>query len=211
MAILCAIQLTHKAMMIALIDNYDSFTYNLAHMFQALKKTVSVFRNDAMTLSEIEKLNPSHLVISPGPGRPEDAGITLDCIKMFCKKIPILGVCLGHQAIAHTFGATITNAKKICHGKTSPIFHNSAGVFKEINNPFSATRYHSLAIQQDTLSDDFAVTAWTTDSQNNREEIMGIKHKSLPLEGVQFHPESILTEAGYQLLENFLTTRGENR
>ncbi len=187
--------------MLLVIDNYDSFTFNLVHYFRALNHDVLVFRNDAITLSKISKLNPSHIIISPGPGRPENAGITLSCIEKFAGKIPILGVCLGHQAIAHRFGAKIIGAKKIMHGKTSNIYHDNKGVFKNISCPFKATRYHSLVIDRSTLSDDFDITAWTDD-----QEIMGIKHRQWLIEGVQFHPESILTEQGIKLLENFILT-----
>ena len=186
--------------MILIIDNYDSFTYNLVHYFQVLKQAVSVFRNNLITLDEIKKLNPEYIVISPGPGNPNDAGITLSCIEKFAGKIPILGVCLGHQAIGQAFGASIIQAKKIMHGKTSKIFHRNEGVFQGCPNPFLATRYHSLVIDQKTLSAEFIVTAWTDDN-----EIMGIKHQTLPIEGVQFHPEAILTENGMQLLQNFIT------
>jgi anthranilate synthase component 2 len=185
--------------MLLMIDNYDSFTFNLVHYFQVLQQTVCVFRNDAITATEIEKLNPTHIVLSPGPGNPDGAGITLSCIQHFAGKIPILGVCLGHQAIAQAFGARIIGAKKIMHGKTSQIFHTNCGVFRDIPSPFSATRYHSLVVERATLSLDFDVTAWTDD-----EEIMGIKHRTLPLEGVQFHPEAILTEHGMHLLRNFI-------
>jgi len=182
-----------------IIDNYDSFTFNLVHYFQALKQDVRVYRNDEISVEEIEQLQPSYIVISPGPGRPEEAGITLSCINNFAGKIPILGVCLGHQAIGHAFDALIINAKQIMHGKTSLISHNNSGVFKNILNPFQATRYHSLVIDKKTLSTDFDITAWTDDG-----EIMGIKHRTFALEGVQFHPEAILTEHGMQLLNNFL-------
>lgn len=182
-----------------MIDNYDSFTFNLVHYFEKLKQDVCVFRNDEITLDDIEKLNPDHMVISPGPGRPIDAGVTLSSIKKFAGKIPILGVCLGHQAIAHAFGAKIISAKKIMHGKTSAIFHDNKGVFNNIPNPFQATRYHSLVIDQKTLSSDFEITAWTEE-----EEIMGIQHRVFPLEGVQFHPEAILTEHGLLLLKQFV-------
>ncbi len=185
--------------MLLIIDNYDSFTFNLVHYFQALKQDVRVYRNDEISVEEIEQLQPSYIVISPGPGRPEEAGITLSCINNFAGKIPILGVCLGHQAIGHAFDALIINAKQIMHGKTSLISHNNSGVFKNILNPFQATRYHSLVIDKKTLSTDFDITAWTDDG-----EIMGIKHRTFALEGVQFHPEAILTEHGMQLLNNFL-------
>ncbi|PIZ04710.1 MAG: anthranilate/aminodeoxychorismate synthase component II [Gammaproteobacteria bacterium CG_4_10_14_0_8_um_filter_38_16] len=185
--------------MLLMIDNYDSFTFNLVHYFEKLKQAVRVFRNDEINLDEIERANPNYIVISPGPGRPEEAGITLSCIKKFANSIPILGVCLGHQAIAHAFGARIISAKKIMHGKTSDIFHNNAGVFSNIPNPFKATRYHSLVIDPATLSNEFEITAWTDD-----QEIMGIKHRQLMIEGVQFHPEAILTESGMTLLKNFI-------
>lgn len=185
--------------MILMIDNYDSFTFNLVHYFEKLNQDVCIFRNDQITLNNIEKLNPDHLVISPGPGRPEDAGITLSCINKFAGKIPILGVCLGHQAIAHAFGAKIISAKKIMHGKTSTIFHDNKGIFKNIPDAFNAARYHSLVVDKKTLSCDFKITAWTED-----QEIMGIKHRALALLGVQFHPEAILTEYGLPLLKNFL-------
>lgn len=182
-----------------MIDNYDSFTFNLVHYFEALKQDVHVYRNNEITLEKIKVLSPEYIVISPGPGRPEEAGITLNCIEKLAGKIPILGVCLGHQAIGHAFGASIINAKKIVHGKTSLVLHTNQGVFKNIGNPFNATRYHSLVIDKATLSNEFDITAWTDDG-----EIMGIKHQRFALEGVQFHPEAILTEHGMQLLNNFL-------
>lgn len=185
--------------MILMIDNYDSFTFNLVHYFQALEQTVQVYRNDEITIEEIKKLNPKFIVISPGPGRPTDAGITLSCIQHFAGKIPILGVCLGHQAIGQAFGATIVNAKKIHHGKTSDIYHNNTGVFKNTPNSLKVTRYHSLVIDKKSLSNDFEITAWTSDN-----EIMGIKHRTLAIEGVQFHPEAILTEHGMHMLNNFI-------
>ena len=190
--------------MLLVIDNYDSFTYNLVHYLETLKQTVKVARNDEITIEEIRSLNPTHIVLSPGPGRPEDAGVTKDIIHQFAGKIPILGVCLGHQAIAQYFGATITNAKQILHGKTSKVFHNNHGVFEDLPKPFTATRYHSLVIEKNTLPIDIEITAWTEDQNHQPEEIMGIKHKILSIEGVQFHPESILTEAGYTLLNNFI-------
>ena len=186
--------------MLLLIDNYDSFTFNLAHYFEQLKQDVRVIRHDKITLQEIAQLNPDYLVISPGPGRPEEAGITIPCIQKFAGKIPILGVCLGHQAIAQTFGAKIIHAKKVMHGKTSLVSHHNEGVFSGLKNPLTVTRYHSLVIDRNTLPADFIVTAETVDDG----EIMAIKHKTFALEGVQFHPEAILTEEGLRLLQNFL-------
>lgn len=188
--------------MLLMIDNYDSFTFNLVHYLEQLRLSVQVVRHDAITLSDIEKMRPSHIVISPGPGNPNDAGISLSCISHFAGKIPILGVCLGHQAIAQAFGAKIIRAQKIMHGKTSPIYHNETGVFKNIPSPFLATRYHSLVVDRATLPSDFIVTAWT--EEKNDTEIMGIKHQTLPIEGVQFHPEAVLTEHGMTLLQNFI-------
>lgn len=190
--------------MLLMIDNYDSFTFNLVHYLEQLNIPVHVYRHDAITLPDIETMHPSHIVISPGPGNPDDAGISLSCITHFAGKIPILGVCLGHQAIAQAFGAKIIRAQKIMHGKTSPIYHNEIGVFKHIPSPFLATRYHSLVVDRATLPNDFIVTAWT--AAENDTEIMGIKHRTLPIEGVQFHPEAILTEHGMMLLENFVRT-----
>ncbi len=190
--------------MLLVIDNYDSFTYNLVHYFETLKQTVKVARNDEIGIHEIAALAPPHIVLSPGPGRPEDAGITLDCIKTFAGKVPILGVCLGHQAIAQHFGAAIINAKQILHGKTSRVYHCHQGIFKDLPNPLTATRYHSLVIDQNSIPNDIEITAWTNDGNSQRQEIMGIKHKTLPIEGVQFHPESILTEDGFTLLNNFI-------
>lgn len=191
--------ITQGAHMLLMLDNYDSFTFNLVNYFQTLNQTVSVFRNDEIAIADIEKLDPDYIVISPGPGNPDDAGITLECIKKFSGVIPILGVCLGHQAIGQAFGAKIISAQKIMHGKTSQIFHNNEGVFNNIPDQFNATRYHSLVIDRNTLPDEFIITAWTED-----QEIMGIKHRTLPIEGVQFHPEAILTEHGHRLFNNFL-------
>jgi anthranilate synthase component 2 len=165
---------------------------------------VTVVRNDEITVDEIEALSPDKIVISPGPCTPKEAGISVETIKRFAGKYPILGVCLGHQSIGHAFGGNIVHAKSIMHGKTSPVFHQNEGVFKGLNNPFIATRYHSLVIDQSTLPDCLDVTAWTKDEQGNLDEIMGIKHKTLDIEGVQFHPESILTEHGHDMLKNFL-------
>ena len=185
--------------MILMIDNYDSFTYNLVQYLGELGQVVKVFRNDALTLHEIKKLNPAMIVISPGPGRPEDAGISCAVIDEFGGKIRILGVCLGHQAIGHVFGAKIVQAQKLMHGKTSKIYHNKKDIFKGIPNPFLATRYHSLLVERKSLPDCLKITAQTADL-----EIMGVKHKTLPVWGVQFHPESILTKNGKQILDNFI-------
>lgn len=186
--------------MILLIDNYDSFTWNLYQYFCELGAHVEVRRNDELTLADIEMLAPQKMVISPGPCTPDESGISLDVITHYAGKLPILGICLGHQAIAQVFGATIVRAAKVMHGKTSPITHSSSGVFSGLNNPLTVTRYHSLVIDPPTLPDCFEVTAWSESG-----EIMGIRHKAWDLEGVQFHPESILSEQGHQLLENFLS------
>lgn len=186
--------------MILLIDNYDSFTWNLYQYFCELGAHVEVRRNDELTLAEIEMLAPQKIVISPGPCTPDESGISLEVIAHYAGKLPILGVCLGHQAIAQAFGATIVRAAKVMHGKTSPITHSGSGVFSGLNNPLTVTRYHSLVIDPSTLPECFEVTAWSESG-----EIMGIRHKAWDLEGVQFHPESILSEQGHQLLENFLT------
>ncbi|WP_336706439.1 MULTISPECIES: aminodeoxychorismate synthase component 2 [unclassified Cedecea] len=185
--------------MLLLIDNYDSFTWNLYQYFCELGEEVLVKRNDEIGLDDIERLTPDKLVISPGPCTPTEAGISLAAINHFAGQLPILGVCLGHQAIAQVFGATIVRAEQVMHGKTSAISHNGSGVFRGLNNPLTVTRYHSLLIDPDTLPDCFEVTAWT-----DKQEIMGIRHRSLDLEGVQFHPESILSEQGHALLANFL-------
>ena len=185
--------------MILLIDNYDSFTWNLYQYFCELGAEVEVRRNDALTLTDIDALNPQKIVISPGPCTPDESGISLDVIRHYAGKVPLLGVCLGHQAIAQVFGATIVRAAKVMHGKTSPITHSGAGVFLGLNNPLTVTRYHSLLIDPATLPACFEVTAWS-----DAQEIMGIRHREWDLEGVQFHPESILSEQGHQLLANFL-------
>ena len=189
--------------MLLLIDNYDSFTYNLYQYFCELGAEVKVLRNDQLTLTDIEQLAPSHLVISPGPCTPDQAGISLQAITRFSTRLPILGVCLGHQAMAQAFGAKIVRARQAIHGKTSPVRHTGQSVFTGLNNPLTVTRYHSLVVAPDTLPDCFDVTAWT-ERDGERDEIMGIMHKTLPLHGVQFHPESILSEQGHQLLDNFL-------
>lgn len=185
--------------MILLIDNYDSFTWNLYQYFCELGASVTVRRNDDITLDDIAQLAPNKIVISPGPCTPDDAGISLDVIRHYAGKVPLLGVCLGHQAIAQAFGARIVRAAKVMHGKTSPITHQQQGVFRGLNNPLTVTRYHSLLIDPDTLPDCFDVTA-----RSAAGEIMGIRHRQWDLEGVQFHPESILSEQGHELLANFL-------
>jgi para-aminobenzoate synthetase component 2 len=191
--------------MLLIIDNYDSFTYNLYQYFCELGGEVRVFRNDEIDIAAIEALAPTHLVISPGPKTPNEAGISLDAIRHFAGKIPILGVCLGHQAIAQAFGARVIRAKQVMHGKTSVIQHNNLGVFHGLNNPLTVTRYHSLVVDNTSLPDCFDVTAWTLDSLGEVEEIMGYQHKILPIQAVQFHPESIKTEQGHELLANFLS------
>ncbi len=185
--------------MLLMIDNYDSFTYNLVQYFGELGEEVVVRRNDEIDLDEVERLAPAHIVISPGPCTPNEAGISVPLIKRFAGRVPILGVCLGHQSIGQAFGGPIVHAKQLMHGKTSAIHHSDRGVFRGLPNPFTATRYHSLVIERETLPDCLEVTAWTEDG-----EIMGVRHKTLPVEGVQFHPESILTEHGHDLLRNFL-------
>ena len=182
-----------------MIDNYDSFTYNLVQYFSELGEEVMVFRNDEITLDRIVDLKPERIVISPGPCTPNEAGVSLSVVDSFSDKIPILGVCLGHQSIGQAFGSHIVHAKQLMHGKTSPVFHHDAGVFKGLPNPFIATRYHSLVVDRSTLPECFEITAQTED-----DEIMGIRHKSIAIEGVQFHPESILSEHGHQMLQNFL-------
>lgn len=187
-----------------MIDNYDSFTFNLVHYFQALGQKVAVHRNDQITLDDIEQLAPEFIVISPGPCKPNDAGLSLAIIKKFSGLIPILGVCLGHQCIAQHFGATIIKAKKLMHGKTSKIPHNNKGLFKGLNNPLEVARYHSLVVDKSTLPDELEITAWSLDDKGNFEEIMALQHKTLPIASVQFHPEAILTEQGQFLLNNFI-------
>jgi anthranilate synthase component 2 len=185
--------------MLLMIDNYDSFTYNLVQYFGELGEEVVVRRNDEITLDEVAALEPDRIVISPGPCTPDQAGVSVPVIERFAGKIPLLGVCLGHQSIGQAFGGRIVHAKELMHGKTSAIEHRGEGVFRSLPSPLQATRYHSLVIDRDTLPDCLEVTAWSNDG-----EIMGVRHKSLPVEGVQFHPESILTEHGHELLRNFL-------
>jgi anthranilate synthase component 2 len=188
--------------MLLMIDNYDSFTYNLVQYFSELGEDVQVYRNDEITLEEIAALKPARIVISPGPCSPNEAGISVAAIKQFAGKVPLLGVCLGHQSIGAAFGGDIIRAKQLMHGKTSLVHHLNTGVFAGLPNPFTATRYHSLAIRRETLPDCLEVTAWTDDG-----EIMGVRHKTLEVEGVQFHPESILTEHGHDMLRNFLKAK----
>jgi len=190
--------------MMLMIDNYDSFTYNLVQYLGELGADVVVHRNDQITIDDIEKMQPERIMISPGPCTPNEAGISMQAIKHFAGKLPILGVCLGHQSIGQVFGGKIVHAKEIMHGKTSMIHHNNTGVFKGLTNPYEATRYHSLVIEKDSLPDCLEVTAWTKNADGSIDEIMGVKHKELNVEGVQFHPESILTEHGHDLLKNFL-------
>ena len=185
--------------MLLMIDNYDSFTYNLVQYFGELGQEVRVFRNDAIAIADIARLAPEFLVISPGPCTPAQAGVSLNAIREFAGKIPLLGVCLGHQAIGEAFGGRVVHAKKLMHGKVSPVHHTDAGVFRGLPNPLTCTRYHSLAIERESLPGDLEITAWTEDG-----EIMGVRHKTLAVEGVQFHPESIMTEHGHDLLKNFL-------
>jgi len=186
--------------MLLMIDNYDSFTYNLVQYFGELGQDVRVFRNDQISVAEIDKLAPTHIVVSPGPCTPNEAGVSIDAIKAFAGKLPILGVCLGHQAIGQAFGGKVIHAKQLMHGKTSMVHHEGLGVFKGLPSPFEATRYHSLVVERETLPDCLQITAWTDDG-----EIMGLRHKEFVVEGVQFHPESILSQHGHDLLRNFLS------
>ena len=192
--------------MILVVDNYDSFTYNLVHYLNELGAESEVYRNDALSVGEALGMKPEAVLLSPGPCTPNEAGICLELIAKAPEDLPILGVCLGHQAIGQVFGGDVVRAKSIMHGKTSPIHHNNDGVFKGLANPFTATRYHSLAVSRNTLPNVLEVTAWTDDG-----EIMGVQHKSRPIHGVQFHPESIATESGHDLLANFLDLAGVNR
>ena len=190
--------------MILMIDNYDSFTYNLVQYFGELGAEVEVHRNDCITVDEVAAKKPSHIVLSPGPCTPNEAGICLDLIAQLQGKVPLLGVCLGHQAIGQAFGGTVRRAREVMHGKTSLVHHRNRGVFKDLPTPYTATRYHSLIVDRSGLPEDFEVTAWTEKGDGEMDEIMGLRHRSLPIEGVQFHPESILTEHGHRLLRNFL-------
>lgn len=190
--------------MLLMIDNYDSFTYNIVQYLGELKADVKVVRNDEISVGEIASLKPDRIVISPGPCSPSEAGISLETIKQYAGKIPILGVCLGHQSIGQAFGGDVVRASKVMHGKTSMIYHNGKGVFKNLPSPFRATRYHSLVVKKETLPGCLEITAWTQHADGTMDEIMGLRHKTLQVEGVQFHPESILTEHGHQMLQNFL-------
>ncbi len=193
-----------SAVKVVMVDNYDSFTYNLVQYLGELGADVTVVRNDQVSVEDVETLAPDKLVISPGPCTPKEAGISVEAILKFAGKTPILGVCLGHQSIGYAFGGNIIHAKSIMHGKTSLVYHHNQGVFKGLNNPFTATRYHSLVIEQESIPDCLEITAWTQDEAGNLDEIMGVRHKELDIEGVQFHPESILTEHGHDMLRNFL-------
>ncbi|MBS0213571.1 MAG: aminodeoxychorismate/anthranilate synthase component II [Proteobacteria bacterium] len=193
--------------MLLMIDNYDSFTYNLVQYFGELGQEVRVVRNDALDVAGIEALAPSHIVISPGPGTPDDAGVSLDVLTQLGGRIPILGVCLGHQSLGQAFGGRVVRAGNIMHGKTSPVHHDGKGVFAGLPAPFEATRYHSLVVERESLPDCLEVTAWTQDGDGEIEAIMGLRHRELRIEGVQFHPESILTQHGHALLGNFLEGR----
>ena len=193
--------------MLLMIDNYDSFTYNVVQYLAELGADVQVHRNDEITIEQIEALNPERLVISPGPCTPNEAGISMAAIRHFAGKVPILGICLGHQAIGQVYGGDVIRAGRVMHGKVSPVFHKDIGVFRGLSNPLQATRYHSLVIDKATLPDCLEVTAWTRNDDGSIEEIMGVRHKTLPIEGVQFHPESIMTEQGHELLRNFLRSQ----
>jgi anthranilate synthase component 2 len=193
--------------MLLMIDNYDSFTYNVVQYLSELGADVVVHRNDEITLAEIERLAPEFIVISPGPCTPKEAGISMDVIRAFGPRIPLLGICLGHQSIGAVFGGHVIRARQVMHGKTSMIHHDGRGVFAGLENPFEATRYHSLIVERATLPDCLEVTAWTEHADGRFDEIMGLRHKTHPIEGVQFHPESILTRVGHDLLRNFLNRR----
>ena len=190
--------------MLLMIDNYDSFTFNLVQYLGELGQQVKVVRNDALDLAGIRALQPTHIMISPGPGTPDDSGVSLDVLRELSGEIPVFGVCLGHQAIGQVFGGRVIRAKQIMHGKTSPVRHRGKGVFAGLPDPFEATRYHSLVVEQSSLPDCLEVTAWTENPDGSIDEIMGLRHRTLPVEGVQFHPESILTQYGHDLLRNFL-------
>jgi len=194
--------------MLLMLDNYDSFTYNVVQYLGELGADVKVVRNDELSVAEIEAMKPERIVVSPGPCTPNEAGISLDLIHHFAGKLPILGVCLGHQSIGQAFGGDVVRARQVMHGKTSPVYHANAGVFDGLNNPLTVTRYHSLVVKADTLPACLEVTAWTQADDGSIGEIMGLRHKTLNVEGVQFHPESILTEQGHELFANFLKQTG---
>jgi len=191
--------------MLLMIDNYDSFTYNLVQYLGELGQEVAVYRNDALTVDDIEAMGPDHIVLSPGPCTPNEAGVSLAVVERFAGRISLLGVCLGHQAIGQAFGGRVVHATRVMHGKTSAIHHRGEGVFRGLPNPLEATRYHSLVLERSSLPECLEVTAWTENDDGTMEEIMGIRHRRLNVEGVQFHPESILTEAGHELLRNFVS------
>ncbi len=197
--------------MLLMIDNYDSFTYNVVQYLGELGAEVKVIRNDEMTIAQIEALNPERIVVSPGPCTPSEAGVSIEAILHFAGKLPILGVCLGHQSIGQAFGGEVVRARQVMHGKTSPVHHRDLGVFAGLNNPLTVTRYHSLVVKRETLPDCLEVTAWTTHADGSVDEIMGLRHRTLQIEGVQFHPESILTEQGHELFANFLKQTGGRR
>ena len=190
--------------MILMIDNYDSFTWNVVQYLAELGAEVVVKRNDEISVADVQKLNPEKIVISPGPCTPNEAGISMETIRTYAGKVPILGICLGHQSIGQVFGGRVVRAGQVMHGKTSPIVHNNLGVFSGLSNPFEATRYHSLVVEKGSLPDCLEVTAWTETEDGEIDEIMGLRHRELPVEGVQFHPESILTQHGHDMLRNFL-------
>ncbi|MGH8106411.1 MAG: anthranilate synthase component II [Arenimonas sp.] len=192
--------------MLLMIDNYDSFTYNLVQYFGELGQAVKVIRNDDLSVNEIAALKPERIVISPGPCTPNEAGVSLEVLEKLSGRVPILGVCLGHQSLGQAFGGKVIRAKTIMHGKTSLMHHNSQGVFSDLPSPFEATRYHSLVVEKDSLPDCLEITAWTENEDGSFDEIMGLRHKTLPVQGVQFHPESILSEHGHAMLRNFLET-----
>ncbi|WP_434457801.1 aminodeoxychorismate/anthranilate synthase component II [Stutzerimonas urumqiensis] len=194
--------------MLLMLDNYDSFTYNVVQYLGELGADVRVVRNDEMSVADIEALAPERIVISPGPCTPNEAGISMDLIRHFAGRLPILGICLGHQAIGQAFGGDVVRARQAMHGKTSPVFHAGQGVFADLPDPVTVTRYHSLIVKRETLPDCLEVTAWTQHPEGGPDEIMGLRHRTYAIEGVQFHPESILTEQGHDLLANFLKVRG---
>lgn len=194
--------------MLLMLDNYDSFTYNVVQYLGELDAEVKVVRNDEMSVAEIEALNPERIVVSPGPCTPNEAGVSLELIRHFAGRLPILGVCLGHQSIGQAFGGDVVRARQVMHGKTSPVFHQDSGVFAGLNNPLTVTRYHSLVVSRETLPECLEVTAWTRREDGSVDEIMGLRHRTLNVEGVQFHPESILTEQGHELFANFLKQTG---